>query len=63
MSLSQSMVTRPVVVFQKDENGGHDDAPSSSLLNHPTSTANTWLGKKARQQQVSQSVFLSEIHY
>uniref|UniRef100_A0A915B7U2 Rho-GAP domain-containing protein n=1 Tax=Parascaris univalens TaxID=6257 RepID=A0A915B7U2_PARUN len=50
MSLSQSMVTRPVVVFQKDENG-HDDAPASSLLNHPTSTANTWLGKKARQQQ------------
>ncbi|CAG9536682.1 unnamed protein product, partial [Cercopithifilaria johnstoni] len=49
---SQSMVTRPVVVFQRSDPEQHDDTPSSTLLNHPTSTANTWLGKKARQQQV-----------
>ncbi|VDK28675.1 unnamed protein product [Gongylonema pulchrum] len=52
LTQSQSMVTRPVVVFQKSDQEQHDDTPSSSLLNHPTSTANTWLGKKARQQQV-----------
>lgn len=52
MTQSQSMVTRPVVVFQRSDQEQHDDTPSSTLLNHPTSTANTWLGKKARQQQV-----------
>lgn len=52
MTQSQSMVSRPVVVFQKGEQERQDDTPSSSLLNHPTATANTWLGKKARQQQV-----------
>ncbi|VBB31336.1 unnamed protein product, partial [Acanthocheilonema viteae] len=51
MTQSQSMVTRPVVVFQRTDQEQHDDTPSSTLLNHPTSTANTWLGKKARQQQ------------
>ncbi|VDK88426.1 unnamed protein product [Litomosoides sigmodontis] len=51
MTQSQSMVTRPVVVFQRSDHEQHDDTPSSTLLNHPTSTANTWLGKKARQQQ------------
>ncbi|VDM97968.1 unnamed protein product [Thelazia callipaeda] len=51
MTQSQSMVTRPVVVFQKSDQEQQDDTSTSSLLNHPTSTANTWLGKKARQQQ------------
>ncbi|VDN92738.1 unnamed protein product [Brugia pahangi] len=51
LTQSQSMVARPVVVFQRSDQEQHDDTPSSTLLNHPTSTANTWLGKKARQQQ------------
>lgn len=46
------MITRPVIVFQKEQEGVNDDTSTSSLLSHPTSTANTWLGKKARQQQV-----------
>ncbi|MFH4975237.1 hypothetical protein AB6A40_001946 [Gnathostoma spinigerum] len=63
MTQSQSMVTRPVVVFQKEEEERQEMTPSTSLLSHPTSTANTWLGKKARQQQVCLLLQISKIKH
>ncbi|CEF59407.1 Rho GTPase-activating protein 100F [Strongyloides ratti] len=47
---------QPVVVFQKLEDQKDSGLASQTLLNKPTSTASTWLGKQARQvkRQVEQ---------
>lgn len=47
---------QPVVVFQKLEDQKDSGLVSQTLLNKPTSTASTWLGKQARQvkRQVEQ---------
>uniref|UniRef100_A0A0N5A3H1 PDZ domain-containing protein n=1 Tax=Parastrongyloides trichosuri TaxID=131310 RepID=A0A0N5A3H1_PARTI len=42
---------QPVVVFQKLEDQKDPGLSSQAFLNKPTSTANTWLGKQARQVQ------------
>ncbi|CAI4232990.1 unnamed protein product [Auanema sp. JU1783] len=46
-----SISDRPVVVFHKLEERNDSQSANSSLLAQPMNTANTWLGKKARQQQ------------
>ncbi|CAI2342648.1 unnamed protein product [Caenorhabditis sp. 36 PRJEB53466] len=51
--VSSRLSERPVVVFHKFPNEERRDSESNAnapILSQPTSTANTWLGKKSRQQ-------------
>ncbi|CAJ0957413.1 unnamed protein product, partial [Mesorhabditis belari] len=47
---SRQPADRPVVVFHKYEERPPGEPAPCSLLSQPTSTADTWLGKRARQQ-------------
>ncbi|CAB3411317.1 unnamed protein product [Caenorhabditis bovis] len=51
LPISNRAVERPVVVFHKVEERRESESNSNApILSQPTSTANTWLGKKSRQQ-------------
>ncbi|CAI5442737.1 unnamed protein product [Caenorhabditis angaria] len=49
--VSSRSTERPVVVFHKVEERRESESNANApILSQPTSTANTWLGKKSRQQ-------------
>ncbi|GMS82496.1 hypothetical protein PENTCL1PPCAC_4671, partial [Pristionchus entomophagus] len=54
---------RPVVVFHKVEERRSDADSSAPLLSNPTPTANTWLGRRARQETQEMNQTLSRMSH
>ncbi|GMT13239.1 hypothetical protein PFISCL1PPCAC_4536, partial [Pristionchus fissidentatus] len=63
-SLQQQPDDRPVVVFHKVEERRSDGGDSSApLLSNPMPTANTWLGRRARQETQEMNQTLSRMSH